>query len=79
MVLESLTPDNLEILCPEMKEYFEWYNREVLPRMKKLATHVVSCSQCQEILFSSKDQTALKILLTNEEELKQILERTAEK
>jgi len=63
---ENIPDDVLEDLCPEMREYFEWYNREFVAQLRKLAPHVLSCPKCQELTLGGKDQSALQMLQTTD-------------
>lgn len=76
--MEIKLPDS-ENLCPEMKEYLEWYNREFVPALKKLAAHVISCPRCRDLTIAGKDQAALEMLMTTDKQLEERLREAAEK
>jgi len=56
-------------LCPETKEYIEWFDRETTPRMRKFAAHLVNCPKCQRLVLSIKDQAGFDMLKMSEEEV----------
>ncbi|KKM82708.1 hypothetical protein LCGC14_1316850 [marine sediment metagenome] len=57
-----------EELCPEAKEYLEWYDREAASRIRKFAIHLVNCPKCQREILSVKDSMALQMLTMSDEE-----------
>lgn len=64
-----------EELCPEAKEYLEWFDKEALPRYLKYAAHVVNCSRCQEQMLSGKDQMAFQMLTMSDQETLQMIRK----
>ena len=72
-MLENIPDDILRNFCPEMREYFEWYEREFVPQLRKLAPHVLSCPKCQELTLGGKDQSALQMLQTTDTAFMEIL------
>ena len=61
-------------ICPELKEYEEWYQEHFKPKLEELALHVKNCPKCQELLFSTRDKIGLKAITTSDEEMLQSLE-----
>ena len=57
-----------EEMCPEAKEYLEWYNREAASRINKFAAHFVNCPKCQREVLSVRDPMALQMLAMSDEE-----------
>lgn len=68
-----------EELCPEAKEYLEWYGKEAAPRVRKFAAHFVNCPQCQRRFLSIKDPMAFEILKMSDEEFVQRTRESLEK
>ena len=65
--------EGLPELCPEFKEYYYYYSEEFLPKVKKVAKHIINCTKCQEILMSSKDKLAFQLLTQSDEKLLELL------
>lgn len=66
-------------LCPEAKEYLEWYDREAAPRVRKFAAHLVNCPKCQREVLSAKDQLGFDMLRMSDEEIIQKARESLEK
>ena len=60
-----------EELCPEAKEYLEWYEAEAASRVRKFAAHLVNCPKCQRQVLSVKDSMAFQMLTMSDEEVVQ--------
>jgi len=65
-------------LCPEAKEYLEWYDREAAARVRKFAAHLVNCPKCQRQVLSVKDQMAFQMLRMSDEEVVQTARESLE-
>jgi len=61
-------PEDEEELCPEAKEYLEWYDREASSRVRKFTAHLVNCPKCQEKVLSLKDPMAFEMLKMSDDE-----------
>lgn len=68
-----------EELCPEAKEYLEWYDREAAAQVRKFAAHVVNCPKCQREVLSVKDPMALQMLIISDEKFVQGVREMLEK
>lgn len=62
-----------EEMCPEAREYLEWFNKEWEPRVLKFAAHLVNCSQCQRQILSAKDSVGFQILTMSDEKFMETL------
>ena len=68
-----------EELCPEAKEYLEWYDKEAAARVRRFAAHLVNCPKCQRQVLSVKEQMAFHMLITSDEEVVQRTRESLEK
>jgi len=58
-----------EELCPEAKEFLEWYDREAVPRVRKFVAHFVNCLTCQRNILSIRDGMAFDMFSISDEEI----------
>jgi len=57
-----------EEFCAVSKEYEEWFEKRVLPRMKQFMAHAIDCPYCQRFLLGMKDKMGMALLTASDEE-----------
>lgn len=45
--------------CPIRQEFLDWYEKTVLPEMKKWIEHAVTCPLCRAFILEGKAETRI--------------------